>query len=113
MVRTCCAVGCKVRSHDRQGNKVENGLSFHSFPTWKQHEAAHVSDVTKRRRLVWIAAVRPADIQLSSISKYLLVCSRHFHSGKKWLPAPTSHNNPTLSHLHCCLRNLSVFVSVR
>uniref|UniRef100_A0A3P9C2Y8 THAP-type domain-containing protein n=1 Tax=Maylandia zebra TaxID=106582 RepID=A0A3P9C2Y8_9CICH len=82
MVRTCCAVGCKVRSHDRQGNKVENGLSFHSFPTWKQHEAAHVSDVTKRRRLVWIAAVRPADIQFSSISKYLLVCSRHFHSGK-------------------------------
>uniref|UniRef100_A0A3P9BYH3 THAP-type domain-containing protein n=1 Tax=Maylandia zebra TaxID=106582 RepID=A0A3P9BYH3_9CICH len=81
MVRTCCAVGCKVRLHNRQGNKVENGLSFHSFPTWKQHEAAHVSDVTKRRRLVWIAAVRPADIQFDSISKYLLVCSRHFHSG--------------------------------
>uniref|UniRef100_A0A3P9CJY4 THAP-type domain-containing protein n=1 Tax=Maylandia zebra TaxID=106582 RepID=A0A3P9CJY4_9CICH len=39
MVRTCCAVGCKVRSHDRQGNKLEKGLSFHSFPTWKQHEA--------------------------------------------------------------------------
>uniref|UniRef100_A0A3P8QXS5 THAP-type domain-containing protein n=1 Tax=Astatotilapia calliptera TaxID=8154 RepID=A0A3P8QXS5_ASTCA len=56
MVRTCCAVGCKVRSHDRQGNKLEKGLSFHSFPTWKQHEA------------------------FSSISKYLLVCSRHFHS---------------------------------
>uniref|UniRef100_A0A3P9BUN4 THAP-type domain-containing protein n=1 Tax=Maylandia zebra TaxID=106582 RepID=A0A3P9BUN4_9CICH len=85
MVRTCCAVGCKVRSHDRQGNKVENGLSFHSFPTWKQHEAAHVSDVTKRRRLVWIAAVRPADIQFSFISKYLLVCSRHFHSGNNIL----------------------------
>uniref|UniRef100_A0AAZ1Y582 THAP domain-containing protein 1 n=1 Tax=Oreochromis aureus TaxID=47969 RepID=A0AAZ1Y582_OREAU len=83
MVRACCAVGCNVRSHGRQGNKVENGLSFHSFPTWTQHEAAHVSDVTKRRRLVWIAAVRRADIQFSSISKYVLVCSRHFHSSKK------------------------------
>uniref|UniRef100_A0A3B4GUN4 THAP-type domain-containing protein n=1 Tax=Pundamilia nyererei TaxID=303518 RepID=A0A3B4GUN4_9CICH len=73
MVRTCCAVGCNL----------EKGLSFHSFPTWKQYEAAHVSDVTKRRRLVWIAAVRRADIQFSSISKYLLVCSRNFHSSKQ------------------------------
>uniref|UniRef100_A0A3B4GZL0 THAP-type domain-containing protein n=1 Tax=Pundamilia nyererei TaxID=303518 RepID=A0A3B4GZL0_9CICH len=62
MVRSCCAVGCNVRSHSRKGNKVKKGLSFHSFPTWTQHKAAHVSD-------------------FSSISKYLLVCSRHFHSG--------------------------------
>uniref|UniRef100_A0A3P9D1N0 THAP domain-containing protein 1 n=1 Tax=Maylandia zebra TaxID=106582 RepID=A0A3P9D1N0_9CICH len=96
MVRTCCAVGCKVRSHDRQANKVENGLSFHSFPTWKQHEAAHVSDVTKRRRLVWIAAVRPADIQFSSISKYLLVCSRHFHSDKNTFLIVTSNQTKCL-----------------
>uniref|UniRef100_A0A3Q4MT77 THAP-type domain-containing protein n=1 Tax=Neolamprologus brichardi TaxID=32507 RepID=A0A3Q4MT77_NEOBR len=70
MVRSCCAVCCNLKK----------GLSFHSFPTWKQHEGAHVSDVTKRRRLAWIAAVRRADIQFSSISKYILVCSRHFHS---------------------------------
>uniref|UniRef100_A0A3P9DC19 THAP-type domain-containing protein n=1 Tax=Maylandia zebra TaxID=106582 RepID=A0A3P9DC19_9CICH len=62
MVRSCCAVRCNVRSHDRQENKLKKGLSFHSFPTWKQHEGAHVSDVTKRRRLAWIAAVRRADI---------------------------------------------------
>ncbi|XP_026017886.1 uncharacterized protein LOC113018754 isoform X1 [Astatotilapia calliptera] len=82
MVRTCCVVFCNVRSHDRQGNKLENGLSFHSFPAWKQNEGAHVSDVTKRRRLAWIAAVGRADIQFSAIPRYLLVCSRHFHSGK-------------------------------
>uniref|UniRef100_A0A3Q4HXU6 THAP-type domain-containing protein n=1 Tax=Neolamprologus brichardi TaxID=32507 RepID=A0A3Q4HXU6_NEOBR len=82
MVRTCCVMGCNVRSHDRQGNKLENGLSFHCFPTWKQNQGARVSDVTKRRRLAWIAAVRRADIQFSTIPRYLLVCSRHFHSGK-------------------------------
>uniref|UniRef100_A0A3B4GHF7 THAP-type domain-containing protein n=1 Tax=Pundamilia nyererei TaxID=303518 RepID=A0A3B4GHF7_9CICH len=82
MVRTCCVIGCNVSSRDRQRNKPENGLSFHSFPTWKQHEGAHVADVTKRRRLAWIAAVRRPDIKFSSISKHLLVCSRHFQSGK-------------------------------
>uniref|UniRef100_A0AAX7U9J4 THAP-type domain-containing protein n=1 Tax=Astatotilapia calliptera TaxID=8154 RepID=A0AAX7U9J4_ASTCA len=79
MVRTCCVVGCNVRFYDRHGNKF--GLSFYAFPTWKQHEGAHVSDITKRRRLAWIAAVRRADIKFCYVSRYQLVCSRHFHSG--------------------------------
>uniref|UniRef100_A0AAX7T2N3 THAP-type domain-containing protein n=1 Tax=Astatotilapia calliptera TaxID=8154 RepID=A0AAX7T2N3_ASTCA len=78
MVRTCCVVGCNVRFYDRHGNKF--GLSFYAFPTWKQHEGAHVSDITKRRRLAWIAAVRRADIKFCYVSRYQLVCSRHFHS---------------------------------
>uniref|UniRef100_A0A3Q4HKB2 THAP-type domain-containing protein n=1 Tax=Neolamprologus brichardi TaxID=32507 RepID=A0A3Q4HKB2_NEOBR len=82
MVRTCCVIGCNVSSRDRQRNKSESGLSFHSFPTWKQHEGVHVADVTKRRRLAWKAAVRRPDMKFSSISKHLLVCSRHFQSGK-------------------------------
>uniref|UniRef100_I3J851 THAP-type domain-containing protein n=1 Tax=Oreochromis niloticus TaxID=8128 RepID=I3J851_ORENI len=80
MVRTCCVIGCNVRSYDRHGNKL--GLSFYAFPTWKQFQGAHVSDVTKRRRRAWIAAVRRADIKFCSISRYHLVCSRHFHSRK-------------------------------
>ncbi|XP_025756460.1 uncharacterized protein LOC109196785 isoform X1 [Oreochromis niloticus] len=80
MVRTCCVIGCNVRSYDRHGNKL--GLSFYAFPTWKQFQGAQVSDVTKRRRRAWIAAVRRADIKFCSISRYHLVCSRHFHSGK-------------------------------
>uniref|UniRef100_A0A3B4EZD2 THAP-type domain-containing protein n=1 Tax=Pundamilia nyererei TaxID=303518 RepID=A0A3B4EZD2_9CICH len=78
MVRTCCVLGCNVRSYDRHGNKI--GLSFYAFPTWKQHEGALVSDITKRRRLAWIAAVRRADIKFCYVSRYHLVCSRHFHS---------------------------------
>uniref|UniRef100_A0AAZ1XAQ3 THAP-type domain-containing protein n=1 Tax=Oreochromis aureus TaxID=47969 RepID=A0AAZ1XAQ3_OREAU len=68
MVRTCCVIGCNVRSYNWHGIKL--GLSFYAFPTWKQFEGAQVSDVSKRRR------------RFCSISRYHLVCSRHFHSGK-------------------------------
>uniref|UniRef100_A0A3Q4I4M1 THAP-type domain-containing protein n=1 Tax=Neolamprologus brichardi TaxID=32507 RepID=A0A3Q4I4M1_NEOBR len=82
MVLTCCVVGCNVRSHDREGKKLDNGLSFHHVPSWKQREGSHVSDITKKRRPAWIAAVRRADIEFSAIPSFLLVCSRHFLSGK-------------------------------
>ncbi|XP_014854551.1 PREDICTED: uncharacterized protein LOC106925038 [Poecilia mexicana] len=82
MVRTCCVVGCNVRSHDRSGKKIENGLSFHCFPAWKQREGEHVSELTKRRRMAWISAVKRPDINFSSIPRYIQVCSKHFHSGK-------------------------------
>ncbi|XP_023180304.1 uncharacterized protein LOC111605793 [Xiphophorus maculatus] len=82
MVRTCCIVGCNVRSHDRSGKKIENGLSFHCFPAWKQREGEHVSELTKRRRLAWISAVKRPDINFSNIPRYIQVCSKHFHSGK-------------------------------
>ncbi|KAL4008194.1 hypothetical protein ACER0C_002046 [Sarotherodon galilaeus] len=97
MVRNCCVIGCSVRSHDRQGNKLGNGLSFHSFPTWKQHEGAHIAELTKRRRLAWIAAVGRVDLQFSSISKYLLVCSRHFHSAENPDFLPSSRSTLCLS----------------
>lgn len=82
MVRTCCVVGCNVRSHDRSGKKIENGLSFHCFPAWKQREGEHVSELTKRRRLAWISAVKRPDINFSNIPRYIQVCSKHFHSGE-------------------------------
>ncbi|XP_054877614.1 uncharacterized protein LOC129352578 [Poeciliopsis prolifica] len=82
MVRTCCVVGCNVRSHDRSGKKIENGLSFHCFPAWKQREGEHVAELTKRRRLAWISAVKRPDINFSKIPRYMQVCSKHFHSGK-------------------------------
>ncbi|XP_039893671.1 uncharacterized protein LOC120737178 [Simochromis diagramma] len=78
---TCCVVGCNVRAHDREGKKLDNGLSFHRFPSWRQREGSHVSDITKQRRQAWIAAVRRADIEFRAIPSFLLVCSRHFLSG--------------------------------
>ncbi|KAJ8003215.1 hypothetical protein DPEC_G00167090 [Dallia pectoralis] len=82
MGRTCCVVGCNVRSHDRQGKKSDNVLSFFSFPGWRQNQGSYVSEVTKRRRLSWISAVRRKDIMFCSIPRWLKVCSRHFYSGK-------------------------------
>ncbi|XP_044048210.1 uncharacterized protein LOC122874422 isoform X1 [Siniperca chuatsi] len=82
MGRTCCVVGCNVRSHDRRGRKIDNGISFYCFPAWKQNEGSYVSDVTKRRRMAWISAIRRTDIHFADIPRSFKVCSRHFHSGK-------------------------------
>ncbi|XP_026096982.1 uncharacterized protein LOC113068416 isoform X2 [Carassius auratus] len=91
MGRTCCVVGCKVRSHDRRGKKLDNGLSFYCFPAWKQNEGSRVSDVTKRRRMAWISAIRRTDIHFADIPRSLKVCSRHFHSGKPAYEMDESH----------------------
>uniref|UniRef100_A0A8C1PAQ4 DDE Tnp4 domain-containing protein n=1 Tax=Cyprinus carpio TaxID=7962 RepID=A0A8C1PAQ4_CYPCA len=35
-----------------------NGVRFFSFPAWKQHLGSQVSELTKRCRMAWLAAVR-------------------------------------------------------
>ncbi|XP_042352856.1 uncharacterized protein LOC121950801 [Plectropomus leopardus] len=94
----CCVVGCNVRSHDGQGKKIDNGLSFYSFPAWRQNQGSYVSEVTKGRRLAWISAVRRKDIKFSNIPRSFKVCSRHFHSGKPSYEMDQSHPDwvPTL-----------------
>ncbi|KAG7500314.1 hypothetical protein JOB18_014977 [Solea senegalensis] len=82
MGRTCCVIGCNARSHDHKERKLDNGLSFYGFPSWKQLQGSLVSDITKRRRMAWIAAVRRPDIKFVNIPRYLKVCSQHFHMGK-------------------------------
>uniref|UniRef100_A0A8C1RMT2 THAP-type domain-containing protein n=1 Tax=Cyprinus carpio TaxID=7962 RepID=A0A8C1RMT2_CYPCA len=86
-----CVVGCKVRSHNRRGKKLDNGLSFYCFPAWKQNEGSRVSNVTKRRRMAWISAIRSTDIHFADIPRSLKVCSRHFHSGKPAYEMDESH----------------------
>ncbi|KAL2102137.1 hypothetical protein ACEWY4_001305 [Coilia grayii] len=82
MPRTCCVVVCTVRSHDRSDKKIDNGISFYSFPAWKQRQGSYVAEVTKRRRMAWISAVRRVDITFGKSANCLRVCSRHFLSGK-------------------------------
>ncbi|XP_043951774.1 uncharacterized protein LOC122819259 [Gambusia affinis] len=103
MVHTCCVSGCTVRSHDRKGKRMENGLSFHGFPAWKQREGAKLSELTKRRRMAWISAVGRPDIKFSNIPRYLKVCSRHFHSGKPSYEMDELNLDwfPTLNLGHC------------
>ncbi|XP_063073961.1 uncharacterized protein LOC134464447 [Engraulis encrasicolus] len=93
MVHRCCVVGCNSSSHERKGGKIENGLSFYSFPSWRQHHGDQVSDITKRRRLAWVAAVRRPKITFHSIPTSMRVCSLHFHSGKPANEMYTSHSD--------------------
>ncbi|XP_067277025.1 uncharacterized protein [Pseudorasbora parva] len=82
MVNRCCIVGCNSATHNRRGEKVANGLTFHRFPAWRRNHGDQVSEVTKSRRLAWIAAVRRPNITFHSIPMSMRVCSLHFHSGK-------------------------------
>lgn len=77
MVNRSCIVGCNSATHNCHGKKVENGLTFHRFPAWDQ-----VSEITRSRRLAWIAAVRRPNISFHSIPMSMRVCSLHFHSSK-------------------------------
>ncbi|XP_041914482.1 uncharacterized protein LOC121679845 isoform X2 [Alosa sapidissima] len=90
MVNRCCIVGCNSATHDRQGKKIENGLTFHRFPAWRRNHGDQVSEITKSRRLAWIAAVRRPNITFHSIPMSMRVCSLHFHSGK---PANEMYNS--------------------
>ncbi|XP_062328761.1 uncharacterized protein LOC134028889 isoform X2 [Osmerus eperlanus] len=55
---------------------------FFGFPTLKKGQGQHVADVTKRRRIAWVAAVRRKNITFANISRFMYVCSRHFHKGQ-------------------------------
>nr|XP_057924268.1 uncharacterized protein LOC131126097 [Doryrhamphus excisus] len=82
MVRTCCVIGCTNRSHDGRGRKMDNGLRFFTFPTWKKTQGPQVGEISKRRRMAWVAAVRRTDITFDRITPFMFVCSRHFYKGK-------------------------------
>ncbi|XP_054642093.1 zinc finger protein 436-like isoform X2 [Dunckerocampus dactyliophorus] len=90
MVQTCCVINCHNRSRDRFGNKKDGGRFF-SFPTWKQSQGAVICELTKRRRMAWIAAVRRPNITFNAITRHMLVCSRHFHTGRPANEMDESH----------------------
>lgn len=78
----CCVINCRATSHDHQGNRLDEELSFHSFPVWKQTGGAELSDITKRRRMAWIAAVGRSDLTFDKVPVLMKVCSKHFQSGE-------------------------------
>ncbi|XP_047240521.1 uncharacterized protein LOC124879808 isoform X2 [Girardinichthys multiradiatus] len=80
--RECCVTNCYSSSHDHQGRMLLNGLSFHCFPAWRKKEGALISELTRRRRAAWVAAVRSRDITFDRIPSSMRICSKHFVSGK-------------------------------
>nr|XP_057937887.1 uncharacterized protein LOC131135691 isoform X5 [Doryrhamphus excisus] len=90
MAQTCCVVKCQHRPHEQSGNK-KDGVRCFSFPTWKQSQGAVICELTKRRRMAWIAAVRRPNITFNTITQDLVVCSRHFHTGRPANEMDESH----------------------
>ncbi|XP_026168334.1 uncharacterized protein LOC113133617 [Mastacembelus armatus] len=80
--QSCCVRNCGRRSHDQRGRRIRNGLTFHCFPAWRTNEGEHTSELTRRRRAAWVAAVDRTSITFDHIPTSARVCSRHFHSGK-------------------------------
>ncbi|KAM4612772.1 uncharacterized protein ACJ7VT_011001 [Polymixia lowei] len=91
----CCVKNCHSKSHKKPykqpGQKLDNGISFYGFPSWKKHEGKQMEELTKRRRMAWVAAVRRADITFNNIPVSMKVCSLHFHSGKPAYEMLESH----------------------
>ncbi|KAK0153154.1 hypothetical protein N1851_005172 [Merluccius polli] len=58
------------------------GRSPFRFPKWRKHLGEQVSDITRRRRISWVAAIRRKDLTFDHIPQSMRVCSLHFHSGK-------------------------------
>ncbi|XP_073670948.1 uncharacterized protein [Paramisgurnus dabryanus] len=87
----CCVKNCSSVSHDCRGKSSNHLLRFFRFPKWKKFQGEHVSDVTRRRRISWVAAVRRKDITFDRISESMRVCSLHFHSGKPSYEMLESH----------------------
>ena len=84
----CCILGCRATSHNYDGTKIEDGVRFFAIPKVKKMQSTteQTKDITRRRRLAWIAAVGRPDIVFEKHTNGR-VCSRHFHKGKVLLSA--------------------------
>ncbi|XP_031591100.2 uncharacterized protein LOC116316630 [Oreochromis aureus] len=82
MARSCCIVNCHSRSHDSHGKPKAKGIGFYRIPSWKKNYSSDVSEVTKRQRMAWIAAIGRPNITFQNTPPHMLVCSKHFHKGK-------------------------------
>ncbi|KAL3999594.1 NADH dehydrogenase (ubiquinone) 1 alpha/beta subcomplex 1, acyl-carrier protein [Sarotherodon galilaeus] len=82
MPRTCCIINCTSRENDSRVKSTGNAFGFYRIPAWKRNSPSHVSEVTKRRRMAWIAAIRRPNITFKNTPPHMLVCSKHFHNGK-------------------------------
>uniref|UniRef100_A0A8C6SSF6 THAP-type domain-containing protein n=1 Tax=Neogobius melanostomus TaxID=47308 RepID=A0A8C6SSF6_9GOBI len=73
----CCVRGCS------SGEKLRSsGLRFFPFPVWRRSFGPQVEDLSRRRRLAWVSAVRLRDVTFEHVPEQRQVCSLHFRSGE-------------------------------
>uniref|UniRef100_A0A1A8LX43 THAP-type domain-containing protein n=3 Tax=Nothobranchius pienaari TaxID=704102 RepID=A0A1A8LX43_9TELE len=82
MVHSCCVNGCRARSHNYKRQKLDNNIRFFKFPSWKRGFGNKIGELTKRRRMAWVAAVGRKDITFKTAPSHMRVCSLHFHKGQ-------------------------------
>ncbi|XP_037547660.1 uncharacterized protein LOC119424274 [Nematolebias whitei] len=75
MARWCCIKGCSSKTG-------HFGIKFFRFPVYRKDRGQQMEDLSRRRRLAWVAAVRRKEITFNQISANMRVCSLHFHKGQ-------------------------------
>ena len=72
----CAVYGCSNRSNR------EKEKSFHRLPAIITREGSEIEELSRERRLAWIAALRRKDLTIEGNLSHVRVCSDHFQSGK-------------------------------
>ncbi|XP_076734740.1 uncharacterized protein LOC143414373 [Maylandia zebra] len=79
MARSCCIINCTSRASNSRVKPTGKAIGFYRIPAWSRNIPSHVSEVKKRRRMAWIAAIRRPNITFENTPPHMLVCSKHFH----------------------------------
>ncbi|GFO11418.1 Zinc finger protein [Plakobranchus ocellatus] len=77
----CCIIGCQASSHKTDGTKIKSAPRFFVIPKVRKNAGDQTKELTTRRRLAWISAIRRPDVTFDRVSTGLRVCSNHFHKG--------------------------------
>lgn len=78
MTLFCCVRGCSNGTE----KDLDPTAKFFPFPSVRQGQGSRVEDLTCRRRLGWVTAVKRPSITFEHVSPLSYVCSRHFHKGQ-------------------------------
>uniref|UniRef100_A0A3P9AUY5 PDZ domain containing 3a n=1 Tax=Maylandia zebra TaxID=106582 RepID=A0A3P9AUY5_9CICH len=90
MSRSCCIINCNSQSHDSHGKPTGKEIGCYRITSLKRNCSSHVSEVTKTRRMAWIAAIQRSNITSQNTPAHRLVCSKHLHEGQCFLVLNTS-----------------------
>ena len=71
----CCIKDCTNESG-------KSRVSFFRIPTVRLDECEITSELSRKRRALWLARINRKDLKENDVKDYTRVCSRHFVSGK-------------------------------
>lgn len=78
MALFCCVRGC-INGTEQN---LDPTAKFFPFPNIRDSQGGRVEELTRRRRMAWVSAVKRPSITFEHVSPLSYVCSRHFHKGQ-------------------------------